>query len=375
MALSAPVEALESAKEAGLRYVTDRMAGIRREKRGDGFVYLGPDGKQVRDEETLVRIKALAIPPAWTEVWISPKRNGHLQATGRDAKGRKQYKYHARWREVRDETKFHRSIDFAKALPKIRERVRQDLSLKGLPRDKVLATVVRLLETTLIRVGNEEYAKKNESFGLTTMRDKHVDVNGSKIEFHFKGKGGKKHNIDIRDKQLAKIVKKCQDVPGYELFQYEDEEGSHRTIESADVNEYIKEITGEDFTAKDFRTWAGTVLATLALREFEEFDSQTQRKRNIVKAIECVAERLGNTPSICRKCYVNPSILDAYLDGTILDALKRETERELSGSIAGLEPEEAAVLALLRQVLESKIKETPARNGHSRKAVVRRKAG
>jgi DNA topoisomerase I len=307
--------------------------------------------KALRDREQLDRIKSLAIPPAWTDVWICPHANGHLQATGRDAKGRKQHRYHPEWRRVRDETKYNRMIAFGKALPKIRRRARQDTRLRGLPRNKVVATVVRLLEMSLIRVGNEEYARNNHSFGLTTMRDRHVTVSGSTLRFRFRGKGGKEHSVDIDHPRLAKIVANCQDLPGQELFQYIDDNGDRQTITSDDVNSYLREITGQDFTAKDFRTWAGTVLAALALREFERFDSQAQAKKNIVRAIERVAERLGNTPSICRKCYVHPTVIDAYLDGSMLETIQRRAEQQIAQSLDKLRPEEAAVLALLQQRL------------------------
>jgi DNA topoisomerase I len=348
---SPAVDPVAAAREAGLRYVSDQRPGIRRQRAGKHFRYVGPDEQPVRDEETLRRIKALAIPPAWTEVWICPRPNGHIQATGRDAKGRKQYRYHPRWREVRDETKYERLLAFGQALPFIRERIEQDLALPGLPREKVLATVVRLLETTLIRVGNEEYARQNRSFGLTTMRDRHVNVEGSEVHFHFVGKAGKKHRIDVRDRRLARIVQRCRDIPGQELFQYVDEAGEHRSVESSDVNAYLREITGQDFTAKDFRTWSGTVLAAWALHEFEAFDSETQAKRNVVSAIERVAERLGNTPAICRRCYVHPAILESYLDGTLVVDLKEQVEDELSESLGKLPPEEAAVLVLLQKRL------------------------
>lgn len=350
-------DAIESAKAAGLRYVTDTGPGIRRKRAGKGFSYLGVDGKSIRDPEVLRRIKALAIPPAWTDIWICPLSNGHIQATGRDVKGRKQYRYHPRWRKVRDETKYGRMIAFGEALPFLRERVDKDLALPGLPREKVLAAVLRLLETTLIRVGNEEYARKNRSFGLTTLRDRHVDISGSTIRFQFRGKSGKHHSVDINDRRLAKIVKRCQDIPGYELFQYIDEEGEPRTVDSSDVNEYLRTITGQDFTAKDFRTWAGTVLAARALREFEAFDSKTQAKKNVVRAIEAVAERLGNTQAICRKCYVHPAVIDAYLDGTLLHTLKERAEKELAESLTELRPEEAAVLAFLRYRLAEEEKQ------------------
>lgn len=323
-------------------------------------MYVGVDGRPVRDLAAVRRIKALAIPPAWTDVWICPIPNGHLQATGRDARGRKQYRYHPRWREVRDETKYGRMIAFGEALPRIRARVGRDLGLPGIPREKVLATVVRLLETTGIRVGNEEYARENHSFGLTTMRDRHVEVAGPTLRFQFRGKGGKAQSIDLNDQRLAKIVKRCQDLPGYELFQYLDENGRRQTIDSADVNAYLRQITGQDFTAKDFRTWAGTVLATLALQEFAEFASQAQAKKNVVQAIKTVAERLGNTPTICRKCYVHPAVLDAYLDGSMLRTLERRAEREMRESLSGLRAEEAAVLALLQQRLAREIEQQKA---------------
>ena len=342
----------ESAKAAGLRYVSDDRPGIRRERVGEDFTYIGADGKPIHDAEKLKRIKALGIPPAWTDVWICANPRGHIQATGRDAKGRKQYRYHPRWREVRDETKYGRMIAFGQALPLIRARVEHDLKLPGLPREKVLATVVKLLETTLIRVGNQEYARANKSFGLTTMRDRHVEIEGSTVHFEFKGKSGKKHSIDVRDRRLAQIVKRCRDIPGYELFQYIDENGQRQTIDSSDVNDYLREITGEDFTAKDFRTWAGTVLASLMLQEYEICDTETQAKKNIVRAIESVAERLGNTPAVCRKCYVHPAVLDAYLDGSLIETLKQRTEQELAESSEDLKPEEAAVMRLLRQRLQ-----------------------
>ena len=352
---TAPTEPLtdpvESAKAAGLRYVTDTMPGIRRKRAGKHFSYRGPDGKPIRDPDELRRIKALAIPPAWTDVWICPTPTGHLQATGRDAKGRKQYRYHPRWREVRDEAKYERMIAFGEALPLIRERTERDLARPGLPREKVLAAVVRLLETTLIRVGNEEYARQNRSFGLTTMRDRHVKIEGAKLRFQFRGKSGKQHTIGLNDRRLARLVRRCQELPGQELFQYLDEDGQPHPVESADVNDYLRQITGRDFTAKDFRTWAGTVLAARALQEFEAFDSATQAKKNLVRAIEGVAERLGNTPSICRKCYVHPAVLDTYLEGALIETLQERVEQELSEALQGLRAEEAAVLALLRQRL------------------------
>ena len=340
-----------AAKSASLRYVSDRDPGIRRRRRGKSFFYVDRRGQRVRSPYTLARIRALAIPPAWTDVWICPRDNGHLQATGRDARGRKQYKYHVRWREVRDENKYSRMIEFAHRLPKIRKRVNADLRRAGLDRRKVLATVVRLLENTLIRVGNEEYAKSNASYGLTTMHDQHVHISGMNIRFAFRGKSGKYHHIDVHDRRLARLVRRCRDLPGSELFQYLDSDGRRQDVTSDAVNDYLHEIAGAEFTAKDFRTWAGTVLAALALQEFAQFDSQAQARKNILRAIERVAERLGNTPSVCRKCYVHPGILESYLDGTMLRTAKQRTEQEIVESLAKLRPEEAAVLSLLQERL------------------------
>jgi DNA topoisomerase-1 len=347
-----PVEIItdpvESAKAAGLRYVSDAKPGIRRKRAGTGFSYIGPDNKPVRDSETLARIKSLVIPPAWTDVWICPDPRGHLQATGRDARGRKQSRYHPRWREVRDETKYERMILFGEALPKIRERVERDLALPGLPREKVLATIVRLMEITFIRVGNVEYARENHSYGLTTMRNRHAHIEGSTVRFQFRGKSGVNHTIDVNDRRVARIVKRCQDIPGYELFQYLDSDGTSHNVDSADVNEYLREITGEHFTAKDFRTWAGTVLAATTLREFEAFESETQAKKNIVRAIEAVASRLGNTPSVCRKCYVHPAVLESYLSGVMIEALQQRVEQEVGESAHALRAEESALMKFLQ---------------------------
>ncbi|MEO6724840.1 MAG: DNA topoisomerase IB [Blastocatellia bacterium] len=348
---------INAARSAGLRYFSDQTPGLRRKRVGKGFAYYTSEGKLLKDPETLWRIKALAIPPAWIDVWICPQADGHLQATGRDSKGRKQYRYHARWRSTRDENKYERLLDFGQLLPLIRKKTERDLALPGLPRQKVLATVVRLLETTLIRVGNEEYARSNNSFGLTTMRDKHVKVNGSKIHFRFRGKSGIKHDIDLTDKQLARTVKQCRDLPGQELFQYLDENGDPQSVSSTEVNDYLREITDTDFTAKDFRTWAGTVLATLALQEFNSFTSMTQAKRHVIRAIENVAARLGNTPSVCRKCYIHPAIIETYLEGNLLEALQQRAEQELSRKLHRLQPEEAAVLALLQQRLKREVKQ------------------
>ena len=281
-----------------------------REKKGDEFIYKTSSGKTVRDQDTLDRIRSLAIPPAYMDVWICERENGHLQATGRDARGRKQYRYHPKYREHRDSRKYEHMIEFARVLPAIRARVKKDMGLSGLPREKVIATVVALLESTLIRVGNEDYARDNQSYGLTTLREKHIDVRGSELRFQFKGKSGKNWNLKLADRRIAKVVRQCQDLPGQHLFQYVDEEGEQRVVTSADVNDYLREISDQDVSAKDFRTWAGTVLAALALREFEAFDSNTLAKKNIKAAIQRVAERLGNTPTICRKCYIHPEIVN-----------------------------------------------------------------
>jgi DNA topoisomerase-1 len=347
----AATDPIAAAQAAGLRYASDRRAGIRRVRAGKAFRYLGPDGKPVRDRETLGRIRSLAIPPAWEEVWICPSPLGHIQATGRDAKGRKQYRYHPRWRQVRDESKYDRMLEFGRALPRVRERTDRDLALPGLPRRKVLAAVVRLLEGSLIRVGNDEYARNNHSFGLTTMRDKHVACNGATIQFEFRGKSGIHRKIDLHNRRLARIVKRCQELPGQELFQYVDENGKVQDVDSADVNAYLREISGADFTAKDFRTWAGTVLAAMALQEFETFDTKVQAKKNVVRAIERVAEKLGNTPTVCRKCYVHPAVLNSYLDGTMIESLRQEADRAIEESLGDLKPEEAAVMGLLRNRL------------------------
>jgi DNA topoisomerase I len=353
------VDAVEAAENAGLVYISDEEPGIRRLKRGKGTTYRGPDGKTISDAKILSRIRKLAIPPAYTDVWICPLARGHIQATGRDAKGRKQYRYHERWREVRDSTKFEHMLEFGAALPKIRERLAADMALHGLPREKVLATVVSLLENTLIRVGNSEYAKDNKNYGLTTLRDQHVDVDGSRLRFEFKGKSGKKWNLQVKDRRIAKIVRSCQELPGQHLFQYLDTAGERGQVTSADVNAYLKEISGRDITAKDFRTWAGTVLAAMALAEFEKFDSEAAAKKNLRNAIEKVAARLGNTPTICRKCYIHPEILKGYLDGDLLLDVQEEVEQELREELANLKPEEAAVLSLLKSRIERELRTAP----------------
>ena len=335
-----------SAHSAGLRYVCHERRGIRREMGPVGFRYVGPGGKVIRTAATLKRIRALVIPPAWTDVWICTDPRGHLQATGRDARGRKQYRYHPRWRETRDETKFDRMQAFAAVLPAIRTRVAADLSKPGLCREKVLATVVQLLERTLIRVGNDEYARTNRSFGLTTLRDSHVDIKGAAIRFQFRGKSGKRHEVGLDDRRLARVVRQCRDLPGQELFQYVDETGRRRDVSSTDVNAYLKEISGDDFTAKDFRTWSATVLACTSLCECRPAETRAAAKRNVVAAIEAVAGVLGNTRSVCRKSYVHPAILEAYESGMMArGGVKRSKVRRRTG----LRLDEARTLALLRQ--------------------------
>lgn len=360
----AVVDPKEAAEHAGLVHVTDERPGIRRHRAGKGFRYKSPDGTRVGDRAALKRIKSLVIPPAWTDVWICPRANGHIQATGRDAKGRKQYRYHTRFREVRESTKFHRMLGFAETLPAIRNKVNDHLGLRGLPREKVLATVVRLLESTLIRVGNDEYAKENKSYGLTTLKNRHVEVAGTELRFNFKGKGGKNWRLGIRDRRVAKVIRACQDLPGQELFQYVDDDGETRDVTSSDVNAYLREISGEDITAKDFRTWHGTVLAALSLHEFQKIDTRAAAKKNIRQAIHRVAARLGNTPTICRKCYIHPEILTTYVEGSLLLQIKEEIEAELREDLSGLSPEEAAVLALLQSrltlTLEDKLRQSAA---------------
>ncbi len=340
-----------SAGEAGLRYVSDEEPGFTSARAGGRLRYFTPEGHFLQDERQLRRIRALAIPPVWTDVWICPRANGHLQATGRDARGRKQYRYHPRWREVRDSVKYSRMLKFVRALPRIRRRVAQDLGRRGLDREKVLATVVRLLETTLIRVGNEEYAKANQSFGLSTMRNRHVHVNGCAIHFHFRGKAGKTHSIRFADRRLARTLSRLQDMPGQKLFQFETADGGRHDVESGDINVYLREASGEDFTAKDFRAWAGTVLAALALHELRDFDTDAQAKRNVMAAVERTAARLGNTPAICRKCYLHPEVIESYLEGSMALVLRDRAETRLRERLDVLRPEEAAVLALLRQRL------------------------
>ena len=333
----------ESARSAGLRYVRDDRPGIRRTMSSLGFRYSRADGRIIRNPAELTRIAKLAIPPAWTDVWICPDPRGHLQATGRDAKGRKQYRYHHEWRQSRDETKYERMPAFAAALPKIRARTAADLSRPGLPREKVLATVVRLLEKSLIRVGNDEYAKANQSFGLTTLRNKHVKVNGSTLKFEFRGKSGVRHSVTVDDRRLARIVKSCRDLPGQDLFQYVDDEGHPSNVGSGDVNDYLREISGEDFTAKDFRTWAGTVLICTAFRELQQ--EETPAAKCLVQAIDAVAGVLGNTRAVCRKSYIHPGVMEACGSGT-LDELLAGTRRKRPG----LSADEASVLGALERL-------------------------
>jgi DNA topoisomerase I len=334
---SVTIESAEAAEEAGLHYVSDDRPGYTRKARDGEFEYLDTEGKRIRDERRLLRIKRLAVPPAWSDVWICPSSSGHIQATGRDARGRKQYRYHDRWRELRDENKFDRLAGFAKALPKIRRRVNQDLRLPGLPQQKVLATVVRLLERTFIRVGNEEYARENKSFGLTTMKNRHVKVDGPQLRFRFRGKSGRQHEVDMTDRRIAKIVSKCQDLPGQNLFQCVGDNGEVQDVTSQDVNGYLREITGEDFTAKDFRTWAGTLLAALALNAQDRSETKKQAKANVKAAVCAVADLLANTPAICRKCYVHPAVLEAYLTKTGIPGVSEAMKKSRSSRLRSAE--------------------------------------
>jgi DNA topoisomerase-1 len=341
-----PQDPVEAAKAAGLRYVTDQAPGYRRKRVGGTFEYVGLDGKPIADETELRRIKSLAIPPAYEDVWICPKANGHLQATARDARGRKQYRYHKKWRKIRDESKFGRVLEFAKVLPELRERVERDLSLPGLPRDKVLATVVRLLELTLVRVGNDEYAKSNKSYGLTTLRDRHVRVDGSRVRFRFRGKSGVMQEVGVRDRRLAAIVRRLTELPGQELFEYIDDDGSVRSVDSEDVNDYLREATGGDFTAKDFRTLAATVLCAASLAAAEFCETHKQRKDTVAAAIKAVSQRLGNTPAVCRKAYVHPVIVDEYLATGVLQLVRAET------AAGGLHEDERCVVRTIERLVK-----------------------
>jgi len=336
-----------------LRYVTDEHQGIRRRRAGAGFVYQSPEGRRIRDAATLDRIRAIAIPPAWRDVWICPSPDGHIQATGRDARGRKQYRYHSAWTEARDEAKYGRMVAFGEALPKIRRQTSLDLKKPPLSRERVLATVVRLLEKTLIRIGNDEYARQNHSYGLTTLENRHVKVRGARLTFEFRAKSGIYQHIDVEDTELARSVKLCQELPGQKLFEYLDADGNTQSVDSSDVNEYLHRIVGEEFTAKDFRTWAGTVLAACALsataRQAPQARSKTARNRHVVAAIDQVSKALGNTRSVCRKCYVHPAILNSYLDGRTLALAPRLDEDAALQRVLGSRSVERAVLALLRE--------------------------
>jgi len=355
----ATVEPYEAhARAAGLTYVSDVEPGIRRSVRGRGFSYCSTSGRPIADQHTLRRIRSLAVPPAWTDVWICPDGSGHIQATGRDARGRKQYRYHDDWREVRDRNKYERMLDFARLLPGIRERIAKDMRKRGAPREKVLATVVCLLDKTLIRVGNDEYAKDNGTYGLTTLRSNHLDIDGSELRFHFKGKSGKTWRLRVRDRRIARIVRSIQDLPGQHLFQHVDEAGVRRSVDSSDVNGYLREIAGSDVSAKDFRTWAGTVLAAMALSAIGPFKNKTEAKINLRRAIEGVANRLRNTATICRKCYIHPEIIRCYMEGT-LPVIRAGEHRSIR---FGLPREERAVLRLI----EGRLK--PRRHGQKRVA-------
>ncbi len=340
----------ESAELAGLHYVSDDEPGFTRKKRGKRFDYFDLNGRPITDAAEVGRINALAVPPAYKRVWICPDPNGHIQATGLDERGRKQYRYHPRWREARDETKFARTIAFAAALPKIRAATEKHLAQSGFGREKVLATLVQLLEKTAIRIGNEEYARQNDSVGLTTMQNGHVEVAGARAHFHFRGKSHKWHDIDLRDRKLAGVIRHLQDLPGQSLFQFKDDAGTLHHIKSSDVNAYIKEIAGGEFSAKDFRTWAGTVAASVALRECGASDDPKAGEKNIAECVKQVAGRLGNTPAVCRKAYIHPAIFESYLDGSLHEAIEAELEEELRE----LRPEEAAVVLLLRARLAGK---------------------
>ncbi len=343
-------EPTESARSAGLRYVTDDVPGIRRLKKRGGFRYVDAGGAPITDRDELARIRALAIPPAYTDVWIAPFRNAHLQATGRDARGRKQYRYHKRWRETRDETKFDRMLAVAKALPAIRAAVGRDLARPGMPREKVLATVVSLLESTMIRVGNEEYARANDSYGLTTLQEDHVRIRGEEIRFSFRGKSGVEHKVAVRDKRLAKIVRACRDLPGHDLFTYLDDAGEAVAVRSQDVNAYIRDIAGDDFTAKDFRTWEGTMACALALAAVRA-ESAGAAKAAVVEAIRSVATRLGNTPSVCKKSYIYPAVIDEFLANGALDLVVRKATRVARRGSHRLEPHEAAVVRFIERIV------------------------
>jgi DNA topoisomerase I len=369
-----PSDGPEAAKAAGLRYTTDAIPGTRRVKRGKHFAFVAADGKPIADRKEIARIKALAIPPAYSDVWICPLANGHLQATGRDARGRKQYRYHKRWRAIRDETKFDRMVSFAKALPAIRAALATDLAKPGLPREKVLATVVSLLAATAIRVGNEEYARENDSYGLTTLQEEHAEVKGAKIVFRFRGKSGKEHEIAIKDKRVARIVKACQDLPGQNLFEYLDDEAEPRPVRSEDVNDYLREISAGDFTAKDFRTWDATMTCALELAAIR-LEDKGEAKSAVTEAIKRVAAKLGNTPAVCKKSYIHPGVIDEFLAHGALDLVERAVDK--AGPNA-LTRHEAAVIALVERAVEREAQPLGAvlaKSVRAARATRRRKGG
>ena len=342
-----------AARAAKLRYVNDKKPGISRRLNDDGktWRFFMPDGSEITDEDEIARIRKLAIPPAYTAVWICPDPRGHLQAVGRDARGRKQYRYHAKWRTIRDEAKYGKMLVFGRVLPVIRAHVHSDLALPGLPKRKVVAAIVALLEKTMMRVGNEEYAKQNGSFGLTTLRFRHAKIKGSHVEFDFRGKHGVQHHIDLADRRLSKVVARCRDLPGQDLFQFLDDDGARHHVSSDDVNEYLHEVTGEEITAKDFRTWAGTTLAAVTLRDYEAFDTEAAAKKHVLRAVEEVSKKLGNTPAICRKCYIHPAVFEGYLDGSLLEGLKSRADEVLDSDKHGLTAEEVAITAYLSRRL------------------------
>ncbi|HEX2869442.1 MAG TPA: hypothetical protein VHO03_20530 [Ignavibacteriales bacterium] len=346
-------EPVEAAEAAGLRYVTDEDPGFSRKGQGKSFIYLDKNGNKLSDTKHINRIEALVIPPAWTNVWICPYSNGHIQATGRDQKGRKQYIYHAEWEDIRNTNKFNLMIRFGESLPLIRARVDEDLRRHGLPREKVMAILVRLLEETLIRIGNHEYAKQNDSYGLTTLRNKHMELNGSKVKFIFKGKSGKQWEVDVANRRLARLVRQCQELPGQQLFQYLDEEGKRQSVESADVNSYLKEVINQDFTAKDFRTWGGTVRAAKELFDLGSAEAEKDKQKNLVQAIKKVASALNNTPSVSRKYYIHPEVISAYMDNSLFNYMEKASQNP-DTSPFGLNTEESAVLNILKEGLLQK---------------------
>jgi DNA topoisomerase-1 len=345
------IEHRHAAVSAGLRYVTDGAIGITRKRVGTGWTYYMPDGERITDSRERKRINLLAIPPAWTQVWICPDADGHIQATARDARGRKQYRYHPAYREARDHSKFRHMLEFSEVLPVLRERIERDLRAPDHSRRQLLATVVRLLDRTLIRVGNDEYARENNSFGLTTLRRRHVRVDGEVLSFTFRGKSRVEHSITLEDPRLARIIQRCQDLPGHELFQYLDAKRKRQAVSSDDVNAYLRELTGRDITAKDFRTWGGTMLAAVELRAMGPAASRREADRNILRAIDAVAERLGNTRAVCRKYYVHPELIRAYLMGETVplpEAPKPHPNRRRRPE-AALRRDEIAVLQFLQE--------------------------